>query len=87
MSRLEIINPKDVSAMSAFRYIYHNQEISKRVLELTAEIVKLNPAHYSVWYATTNETPLSCPLHEKEQCTDQYPISSSGHIAGRFCFH
>lgn len=35
--------------MSTFRYILQQEEISKRVLELTAEIVKLNPAHYTVW--------------------------------------
>lgn len=37
--------------MSAFRWILSKQEISKRVLDLTAEIVKINPAHYTVWYA------------------------------------
>jgi protein farnesyltransferase/geranylgeranyltransferase type-1 subunit alpha len=39
----------DTSAMSTFRYILSQQELSKRVLELTGEIVKMNPAHYTVW--------------------------------------
>lgn len=39
----------DISAMSTFRYIYANQEVSPRVLELTRAIIKLNPAHYTVW--------------------------------------
>ena len=39
----------DISAMSTFRYILSQQELSVRVLELTGEIVKMNPAHYTVW--------------------------------------
>lgn len=35
--------------MSAFRYILEQEELSKRVLDLTAEIVKFNPGHYTVW--------------------------------------
>lgn len=53
MTDLSILLALDVSAMSTFRYILQQEELSKRVLELTAEIVKINPAHYTVWYGYT----------------------------------
>ncbi|KAG8911355.1 CAAX geranylgeranyltransferase alpha subunit [Tulasnella sp. 418] len=37
-------------AMDYFRAIVKAQEYSPRVLELTEAIVRMNPAHYSVWY-------------------------------------
>lgn len=43
------VTAADISAMSTFRYILKQNEMSKRVLDLTSAIVKLNPAHYTVW--------------------------------------
>lgn len=63
----------DTSAMSAFRYILSKAEISLRVLELTAAIVKLNPAHYTVWYVTAY-TSVTLPAH-----------SSSGSLLPLLC--
>ncbi|CAD6581680.1 MAG: CAAX geranylgeranyltransferase alpha subunit [Cyphobasidiales sp. Tagirdzhanova-0007] len=41
--------PEYISAMATFRWILAQYELSKRVLDLTFEIVKMNPAHYTVW--------------------------------------
>jgi protein farnesyltransferase/geranylgeranyltransferase type-1 subunit alpha len=39
-------------AMSYLRAIIAKQETSQRVLDLTEDIIKINPAHYTVWYIT-----------------------------------
>lgn len=39
----------DSDAMSYFRAIVTENEKSARVLELTEHIIRLNPAHYTVW--------------------------------------
>jgi hypothetical protein len=39
----------DSDAMSCFRAIVTENEKSARVLELTEHIIRLNPAHYTVW--------------------------------------
>lgn len=57
-----------IDAMSTFRYLLSKHEISKRVVDLTAEIVKLNPAHYTVW-AYRSKTLLA--LKETEDDGDQ----------------
>ncbi|KAG8909768.1 hypothetical protein FRC02_007588, partial [Tulasnella sp. 418] len=45
-----IMYPADYKeAMDYFRAIVKAQEYSPRVLELTESIVRMNPAHYSVW--------------------------------------
>ncbi|ORZ03958.1 prenyltransferase alpha subunit repeat protein [Syncephalastrum racemosum] len=36
-------------AMDYFRAVMRTEEKSKRVLELTADIIDMNPAHYTVW--------------------------------------
>jgi hypothetical protein len=36
--------------MDYFRAIAAEREYSERVLELTEEIIRRNPAHYTVWY-------------------------------------
>lgn len=36
--------------MGYFRAIAANQEHSERVLDLTLRVIRLNPAHYTVWY-------------------------------------
>lgn len=38
-------------AMNYLRAVMAKNEHSQRVLELTDHIIKLNPAHYTVWYA------------------------------------
>jgi protein farnesyltransferase/geranylgeranyltransferase type-1 subunit alpha len=38
-------------AMSYLRAVMAANELSQRVLDLTAHIITLNPAHYTVWYA------------------------------------
>jgi protein farnesyltransferase/geranylgeranyltransferase type-1 subunit alpha len=37
-------------AMSYLRAVMAANEKSERVLQLTEHIIKLNPAHYTVWY-------------------------------------
>jgi protein farnesyltransferase/geranylgeranyltransferase type-1 subunit alpha len=37
-------------AMSYLRAVMASNEKSERVLKLTEHIIKLNPAHYTVWY-------------------------------------
>lgn len=37
-------------AMSYLRAVMAANEKSNRVLELTEEIIGMNPAHYTVWY-------------------------------------
>jgi protein farnesyltransferase/geranylgeranyltransferase type-1 subunit alpha len=37
--------------MDYFRGVVAVKEHSERVLQLTEHIVRMNPAHYSVWYA------------------------------------
>lgn len=38
-------------AMSYLRAVMAKNEMSERVLELTEDIIGMNPAHYTVWYA------------------------------------
>ena len=40
----------DKDATDYFRGIVQTGEKSERVLELTENIIRLNPAHYSAWY-------------------------------------
>jgi protein farnesyltransferase/geranylgeranyltransferase type-1 subunit alpha len=42
---------EDKDAMDYFRGVVAVKEHSDRVLQLTEHIVRMNPAHYSVWYA------------------------------------
>ena len=37
-------------AMSYLRAVMAANEMSDRALELTKDIIKMNPAHYTVWY-------------------------------------
>ncbi|KAK5277677.1 CAAX geranylgeranyltransferase alpha subunit, partial [Cryomyces antarcticus] len=39
-------------AMSYLRAVMANNEMSERVLDLTEDIINMNPAHYTVWYGT-----------------------------------
>ncbi len=39
-------------ATSYFRGIVKSGEMSPRVLDLTEHIIRLNPAHYTAWYAS-----------------------------------
>jgi protein farnesyltransferase/geranylgeranyltransferase type-1 subunit alpha len=39
----------DKDATDYFRGIVKTGEMSNRVLELTEDIIRLNPAHYSAW--------------------------------------
>ncbi|KAI5292148.1 CAAX geranylgeranyltransferase alpha subunit [Ascosphaera atra] len=47
---VSIAYPEEYSeAMSYLRAIMAKNEMSDRALELTEHIIKLNPAHYTVW--------------------------------------
>ena len=39
-------------AMSYLRAVMAKNEMSERALDLTEHIISMNPAHYTVWYAT-----------------------------------
>ena len=39
----------DREASEYFRAIVNAGEMSERVLELTQDIISMNPAHYTVW--------------------------------------
>ena len=53
-----ILYPEAYSeAMSYLRAVIAKQETSERVLELTEDIISMNPAHYTVWYACLIQTP------------------------------
>lgn len=39
-----------IEAMSYLRAVMAANEYSQRALELTEHIIKMNPAHYTVWY-------------------------------------
>ncbi len=46
-----ILYPEAYSeAMSYLRAVIAKQETSQRVLDLTEDIISMNPAHYTVWY-------------------------------------
>lgn len=40
----------DKDATDYFRAIVKSGERSERVLQLTEELIRLNPAHYTAWY-------------------------------------
>lgn len=42
----------DRDAMNHFRAIAASGEKTERVLELTETIIRMNPAHYTIWYAS-----------------------------------
>lgn len=39
----------DKDATDYFRAIVRTDEVSERVLQLTEDIIRMNPAHYSAW--------------------------------------
>lgn len=41
--------PEFTEAMSIFRAVHAEREVSERVIALTTAIIEMNPAHYSVW--------------------------------------
>lgn len=43
--------------MDYFRAVARVNEKSKRVFELTAHIIDMNPAHYTIWYVIWNDQP------------------------------
>lgn len=45
----------DSEAMDYFRAVARVNEKSKRVLELTAHVIDMNPAHYTIWYVISND--------------------------------
>lgn len=42
-----------VEAMSYLRAVMAKNEMSERVLELTEDVIDMNPAHYTVWCVLT----------------------------------
>lgn len=58
--RNALIDNADKDATDYFRGIIKTGEKSLRVLQLTETIIKLNPAHYSAWYA-----PLRLRLYDR----------------------
>ena len=49
-------------AMSYLRAVMAKNEMSERVLDLTEHIISMNPAHYTVWYATFFVLPIQQTL-------------------------
>jgi protein farnesyltransferase/geranylgeranyltransferase type-1 subunit alpha len=47
-------------AMAYLRAVMAANELSQRVLDLTAHIINLNPAHYTVWYVHQHQRHLFC---------------------------
>lgn len=45
-------------AMAYLRAVMAKDEKSERVLELTEDIIGMNPAHYTVWYVPASELKL-----------------------------
>ena len=43
-------------AMSYLRAIMAKEEMSDRALKITEHIIKINPAHYTVWYDASSES-------------------------------
>jgi protein farnesyltransferase/geranylgeranyltransferase type-1 subunit alpha len=43
--------------MDYFRAAAQANEMSKRVLDLTAHIIDMNPAHYTIWYVISTDLP------------------------------
>ena len=43
-------------AMSYLRAVMARNEKSQRVLELTMDIIRMNPAHYTVWFGSMAST-------------------------------
>lgn len=56
-------------AMSYLRAVMAMNEKSQRVLELTVDIIKMNPAHYTVWFGSiaTNFCKDNLMLTQKSQ--------------------
>jgi protein farnesyltransferase/geranylgeranyltransferase type-1 subunit alpha len=44
----------DKDATDYFRAIVASQERSERVLQLTEELIRLNPAHYTAWFVSSH---------------------------------
>lgn len=42
--------PEYVEATSYLRAVMAVNEMSERVLQLTEDVIMMNPAHYTVWY-------------------------------------
>jgi protein farnesyltransferase/geranylgeranyltransferase type-1 subunit alpha len=59
---LHSITPKplDSDAMDYFRAVARTNEKSQRVFELTAHIIDMNPAHYTIWYGISNSQLCAC---------------------------
>jgi hypothetical protein len=53
---------EDKDAMDYFRGVVAFKEHSDRVLQLTEHIVRMNPAHYSVWYVLSFDAPMLHPI-------------------------
>ncbi|KAG8895169.1 CAAX geranylgeranyltransferase alpha subunit [Tulasnella sp. 403] len=67
-----LYNPEYKEAMDYFRGIVQKEEYSERVLDLTEHIIRMNPAHYSVWSVRSQVilprwVPTVLCLHGKRQ--------------------
>ena len=52
VDKLMVLSSVDKDATDYFRGVVNVGEMSERVLQLTESIIRMNPAHYSAWYAT-----------------------------------
>ncbi|PAV15160.1 prenylyltransferase [Pyrrhoderma noxium] len=60
-------------ATNYFRGVIQAQEMSERVLELTEAIIRMNPAHYSVWqYRFQTLLKIKTPLDEELELMDEF---------------
>lgn len=46
--------PEYVEATSYLRAVMAVNEMSERVLQLTEDVIMMNPAHYTVWYVLSS---------------------------------
>ncbi|WVW85575.1 hypothetical protein I302_107613 [Kwoniella bestiolae CBS 10118] len=64
-------------AMDYFRAIAASEERSERVLELTETIIRMNPAHYTVWqYRMATLLALKKDLEEELQLMNEFAIQN-----------
>ncbi|GJE85280.1 protein prenyltransferase [Phanerochaete sordida] len=69
--------PEYKDATDYFRGIVKTGETSERVLELTEEIIKMNPAHYSAWqYRYRTLLALNAPLHSELRLMDDFAVNN-----------
>ncbi|KAG8803540.1 CAAX geranylgeranyltransferase alpha subunit [Serendipita sp. 399] len=75
---IPIFYPPDYKdALDYFRGVVATEERSERVLELTEHIIRMNPAHYSVWqYRYETLLALNSPLDKELKLMDELALAN-----------